>query len=58
MRIGAMVILLAVLAFCAFGFSATFEPMDTTKQWTWRAVYGLVGLACLGAFVWAVRPRK
>jgi hypothetical protein len=58
MRIGTVVFLLAVLAFCVFGFTATFEPMDATKQWTWRVVYGAVGLACVGKIAWSVRPRK
>jgi hypothetical protein len=58
MRIGTMVVLLAILAFCVFGFSATFEPMDATKQWMWRVVYGVIGLACVGGFVWGARPRK
>lgn len=58
MRIGSMVVLLAVLAFCVFGFVATFEPMDATKQWMWRAVYGVIGLACIATFAWSVRPQK
>ena len=58
MRIGTMIVLLAVLAVCVFGFVATFEPMDATKQWVWRAVYGLGGLACIAMFAWSVRPQK
>jgi hypothetical protein len=58
MRIGTMVILLAVLGFCVFGFMATFEPMDATKQLIMRALYGSVGLVCLLTIVWAVRPQK
>ena len=58
MRIGTMVILLAVLGFCVFGFVATFEPMDATKQLVMRALYGVVGLVCLITMVWAARPQK
>ena len=58
MRIGTMVILLAVLGFCVFGFMATFEPMDATKQFIMRALYGAVGVVCLITIVWAVRPQK
>jgi hypothetical protein len=57
MRVVTMVVVLIVLAFCVFGFVATFEPMDATKQWSWRAVYGIIGVACVGGYVWAVRAR-
>jgi hypothetical protein len=55
--IGALA-LLALLAFCVFGFMATFEPLDASTQLTWRAVYGLAGLACLGGIALLSRPRK
>jgi hypothetical protein len=58
MRIGTMGALLIVLAFCVFGFVATYEPMDAAKQWTWRIVYGIIGLACVLGFAWSARPRK
>jgi hypothetical protein len=58
MRYGTRLALLIVLAFCVFGFVATFEPMAATKQWTWRVVYGVIAVACLGAFAWAAPPRK
>jgi hypothetical protein len=34
-RIAASVLLLALLAFCAFGFAATFEPIDAATRATW-----------------------
>jgi hypothetical protein len=58
MRIGTMIILMAVLGFCVFGFMATFEPMDATKQFVMRALYGAVALVCLVTMVWAVRPQN
>jgi len=58
MRIGTAIALLFVLAFCAFGIVATFEPMDATTQWTWRMVYGVICAACLVAFAWVARARK
>lgn len=58
MRIGSMIILLAVLGFCVFGFLATFEPMDATQQLIWRALYGAVGLVCLITIAWAIWPQK
>ena len=41
-------VLLAVAAFCLFGFLATFEPTDKTTQFMmFRIGYGVVGLGCL-----------
>ena len=37
------VLLLAVAAFCAFGFLATFEPLPPAVQWTWRGIYIVLG---------------
>lgn len=31
--------LLALLAFCGFGFLASFEPLAASQQWLWRLVY-------------------
>jgi hypothetical protein len=40
--------LLAVAAFCVFGFLATFEPTDNTAQFmTFRVGYAVIGLGCL-----------
>lgn len=50
--------LLAVLAFCVFGFMATFEPLDASTQLTWRVIYGLAGLASVGGIVFLLRRRK
>ena len=57
-RIIGVLALLALLAFCVFGFMATFEPLDASTQLTWRVVYGLAGLACLGGIALLSRARK
>ena len=42
-------LLLAVAAFCGFGFLATFEPTDNVTQFmAFRIGYGLIGIGCLG----------
>ncbi len=41
-------LLLAVAAFCVFGFLATFEPTDNTTQFiAFRIGYAIVGVCCL-----------
>ena len=50
-RMVAMLLLLALLLFCVFGFLATFEPMDHFVQITWRIVYGVAGVVVLAGFV-------
>ena len=54
------ILLLAVAAFCVFGFLATFEPTDKTTQFmASRIVYGLVGVGCLvGVFVLILRSMS
>jgi len=40
-------ILLAVAAFCGFGFLATFEPTDNAAQFmAFRIGYAVIGLGC------------
>lgn len=44
----ASLLLLAVAAFCLFGFMATFEPTDRTAEfWAFRIGYAVVGVGCL-----------
>jgi hypothetical protein len=38
-------VLLAIAAFCSFGFLATFEPVDGALGW--RVGYGAAIIACL-----------
>ena len=41
-------LLLAVTAFCGFGFLATFEPTDNVTQFmAFRIGYAVIGLGCL-----------
>jgi len=41
-------LLLAVAAFCLFGFLATFEPTTNTTQFMlFRIGYAVVGIGCL-----------
>ena len=42
MRIGTMVILMAILTYCAFGFAATFEPLDVANRVRnqWLGIFG------------------
>lgn len=58
MRVVAVVIALAVLCFCIFGFMATFEPLPEKTQLVGRIVYGVLGAACVVMAVAALRPRK
>jgi hypothetical protein len=42
------ILLLAVAAFCVFGFLATFEPTDNETQFmAFRIGYAVVGVGCL-----------
>jgi hypothetical protein len=41
-------LLLAIAAFCGFGFLATFEPTDNVAQFmAFRIGYIVIGLGCL-----------
>ena len=53
-------LLLAVAAFCAFGFMATFEPTDRATDFlAFRIGYAVVGLASLvGVGVLLVNARS
>jgi hypothetical protein len=55
MRILIALIALAVLAFCGFGFLATYEPPGFML---WRIGYGIAGAACLGVVTWALTAGK
>lgn len=43
-RVLLMLVLLAIAAFCLFGFLATFEPPQYPG---WRVAYGTVGVICI-----------
>src|SRR5262245_29217222 len=40
-------VLLAILAFCAFGFLATFEYAEQARRLPWQIGYGLIGALCV-----------
>ena len=59
MRAVVVLAFLAIAAFCALGFVATFEPMEEGRQLGWRIGYGVVGLLCLArAFYWLRRGKR
>jgi hypothetical protein len=49
----AAIIVVAIAAFCVFGFMATYEPLDPGAQITWRIIYGAIGGICAVAAVWS-----
>lgn len=51
LRLIAVMTLLLVAAFCAFGILATFEPPGSQM---WRIGYAAAGVACLVAAAWAI----
>ena len=52
MFIVSSLLLLAVAAFCLFGFLATFEPTDRPGQFlAFRIGYAVVGFGCLAGTV-------
>ncbi len=53
MRFASPGILLAIAAFCAYGFVAAGEP----GQETWRTVFPILGGVCLLGAVWLAAKR-
>lgn len=49
---------LCVVAFCVFGFMATFEPLPPAKQWTWRVIYGVLVAGSLSGLVSSLHLRR
>ena len=49
MRILLALVLLAVTAFCAFGFLATYAPVEGAR--VWRTGYGTAIAGCLYGFL-------
>ena len=56
-RILAGVALLAVTAFCVFGFLASYE-YSAAERLPWQIGYGALGLVCLSGAVMLLRPRR
>ncbi len=57
-RLISVLMLLGVTGFCVFGFLATFEPLPATTQWTWRAIYSVVGIASLAGVAVSLRGSR
>ena len=50
--------LLALFAFCIFGFLATFEPLEPITQMNWRAIYAMAGLGAISTIFYMFKPEK
>jgi hypothetical protein len=55
MRVVGAVFLLAIAAFCVFGFLATFEPPVSAPV---RVIYAALGVTSLAGAAWLVRSRS
>ena len=58
MKLVVVVALAAVALGCAWGLVATFEPMDSGEQLTWRIVYGTGALLGLAGAAWVLRTPE
>ena len=58
MRIIGALALLALAAFCVFGFMASYEYHDAAKRLPWQIGYGMLGLACLSGAILLLRRRR
>lgn len=56
MRLVLPLVLLAVAAFCVYGFLATFEPVAGALAW--RVGYGVAAVACLAGASALLRRRR
>jgi hypothetical protein len=50
-------ILLAVAAFCLFGFLATYEP-GVASAMAFRVGYAAIGICCLLGAAWSILRRS
>lgn len=50
--------LLAILAFCVFGFLASYEYSEPSRRLPWQLGYGTGGAVCLFATVLLWRFRR
>ena len=51
-----VLLLLAPIPFCLFGFAASFEP--SAYNWVWRIGYAAIIVACVGAIIRLCWPRS
>jgi len=57
LRIVGALLLLAIMAFCIFGFMATFEPSDQPRL-PWQIGYAFVSIICLARAIMLMLPKK
>ena len=57
-RIVLIPVFLAVAACCAFGFAATFEPLERGQQIAWRIVHGAGVLLSLIGAAWTLTRAR
>ena len=57
-RILLAVAFLAVATFCVFGFVASFEPLERSRQIAWRAVHGAGASVSLLGVAWVLCWRR
>jgi hypothetical protein len=50
--------LLAIIAFCVFGFLASYEYPEPSRRLPWQLGYGAGGMVCLFAAVSLWRLRR
>ncbi|GDY20472.1 hypothetical protein LBMAG56_18170 [Verrucomicrobiota bacterium] len=50
-----VIALAGVVAFCGFGFLASYEFTEPEERWPWQAGYAAVGVAGLVGIRWIVR---
>ena len=53
-----LIVLLGITAFCAFGFAASFEPIEQGQQLLWRVTYGIGGLGSMAWGAWALAKGR
>jgi hypothetical protein len=58
LRVFAAVCFVPVILFCCFGFMATFEPLEPAVQMTWRVIYSLMAVSCIGAIARLAFAKK
>lgn len=50
--------LFAIVAFCVFGFLASFEYSEPARRLPWQIGYGIAGVICLFCVVRLWRGRR
>jgi hypothetical protein len=51
LRVSLMLLLLAVTAFCVFGFLARYELQTRAERLPWQIGYSALGVACVGGSI-------